>query len=139
LQLLRWRRYEIENYLLNPVILKRYLAPGYALSQSITDQLTLDQEYIDREFARQGLAGLDYLSDDIQVLRDLKASDLLVNVLSKTWRPTPKRDLNLLARVMQPEEAHPEVAEKLDSIAAMLPPETLQQVDENGDELNEEE
>lgn len=139
LQLLRWRRYEIENYLLNPVVLKRYLAPGNALSQSITDQLTLDQGYIDREFARQGLAGLDYLSDDIQVLRDLKASDLLVNVLGKTWRPAPKRDLNLLARIMYPEEVHPEVAEKLDSIAAILPPETLQGVDENGDQPDQDE
>ena len=144
LQLLRWRRYEIENYLLNPNVLKRYLGQDYYLMPpSSPDQLALpvipaevterDQAYVDREFARQGLAGLDYLSDEIQILRDLKASELLVSILGKTWRRTAKRDLNLVARVMQPDEIHPEVVEKLDSIASMLPPEAAEIQPENGD------
>lgn len=144
LQLLRWQRYEIENYLLNPNVLKRYLGQNYLVPPSSPDQPTLpmipaevidrDQAYIDREFARQGLAGLDYLSDEIQILRDLKASELLVSILGKTWRRTAKRDLNLVARVMQPGEIHPEVIVKLDSIAAMLPPPEAAEIQEgNGD------
>ena len=151
LQLLRWRRYEIENYLLNPNILKRYLGRGDTMiSASSNEQPALplipdeiierDQNYVDHEFARQGLGGLDYLSDDIQILRDLKASDLLVSILGKTYRRTAKRDLNLVARLMQRGEVHPEVSEKLDSIVAMLPPlEVAEGVDENGGESDEEE
>jgi hypothetical protein len=143
LQLLRWRRYEIENYLLNSNILRRYLGQNYIVPPSSLDQPALpmipaegaerDQAYVDREFARQGLTGLDYLSDEIQILRDLKASELLVSILGKTWRRTAKRDLNLVARVMQPDEIHPEVVEKLDSIASMLPPEAAEIQPENGD------
>ncbi|PKO22575.1 MAG: hypothetical protein CVU38_08720 [Chloroflexi bacterium HGW-Chloroflexi-1] len=81
-----------------------------------------DQAVVDQEFARQGLAGLDTLSDDIQILRDLKASELLVFIPGKTFRRLPKRDLYLIARAMRPEEIHPEIIEKLDEIAGMLPP-----------------
>jgi len=143
LQLLRWRRYEIENYLLNPDILKRYLGQNELLASSRPEQPALptvpvdviehDQDYIDHEFARQGLAGLNYLSDDIQILRDLKASELLVTILGKTYRRTAKRELSLVARVMQPDEVHPEVIEKLANIAAMLPPsESAESLEENG-------
>ena len=83
---------------------------------------------------------MDYLSDDIQILRDLKASDLLVSILGKTYQRTAKRDLNLVARLMQRDEVHPEVVEKLDNIVAMLPPlEVAESVDENGGESDEEE
>lgn len=139
LRLLRWGRYEIENYLLNPEILKRYLALNYWFSSSpeqpalplvSQDVVKQDQVGVDREFARQGLVGLDYLSDDVQSLCDLKASDLLVSILGKTYRRTPKRDLYLLAQAMTRDEIHPEVIEKLDCIAALLPPVTSDEGDE---------
>ena len=142
LRLLRWQRYEIENYLLNPEILKRYLGQNYMRPPTSASQPALpllspevierDQAYVDQEFARQGLSNLDYMSDDIQILRDLKASELLVNILGKTYRRTAKRDLNLVAHVMRPDEVHPEVIEKLDRVAAMLPPEVVSRA-ENGD------
>jgi len=150
LQLLRWRRYEIENYLLNPHVIKRYLGQSYTAFLALPSQPTLsliptevveqDQAYVDGEFLRQGLGKLNYLSDEIQILRDLKASELLVNILNQTRRPTAKRDLHLVARVMQPDEIHPEVIEKLDSIAAMLPPsEVVETQEENdGDDLSDE-
>lgn len=147
LQLLRWRRYEIENYLLDPHVLKRYLSQDYMAAPASSDQLALpmipaeiterDQAYVDREFARQGLAGLDYRSDEIQVLRDLKASELLTSILGKTWRQTAKRNLSLVARVMQPDEIHPEVIEKLDSIAAMLPPPEAAEIQEENGEIEQ--
>ncbi len=131
LRLLRWDRYEIENYLLNPAVLKRFLRQNYLVPSSDSPQLALpavapevierDQVLVDQEFARQGLAGLDYLSEDIQILRDLKASELLVAILGKTSRRLPKRDLYLVAQAMHPEEIHPEIIEKLDAIAEMFP------------------
>lgn len=121
LQLLRWRRCEIENYLLNPAVLNRYVAQSYQHAPVSPHQPSLEQAYVDAEFARQGLGGLDYLGDDAQILRDLKASDLLIGLLSKTYRKTAKRDLYLVARVMRPEEVHPEVIEKLDALAGLLP------------------
>jgi predicted ATPase len=151
LRLLRWNRYEIENYLLNPWVIKRFLEQNYLVPPTDPDQLALptiapeiierDQAVVDQEFTRQGLAGLDYLSDDIQILRDLKASELLVFILGKTFRQLPKRDLFLIARVMHPEEIHPEIIEKLDEIAGILPvPEAPNNPGENhdGDALDEE-
>ncbi len=141
LRLLRWNRYEIENYLLNPLLIKRFLAQNYLVAPADPDQPALpmvapetieqDQATVDQEFARQGLAGLDPLSDDIQILRDLKASELVVSILGKTARRLPKRDLYLIARVMRPDEVHPEIIAKLDQIAAMLPPEMADQPAEN--------
>lgn len=133
LQLLRWRRYEIENYILLPDLLKRYLSqsllndipvqgqPSLPLAHFPSEVVERDIAYIDLEFLRQGLAGLDFFDDEIQILRDLKASDLIVRILNHTHRPTAKRDLNLIARVMRPEEIHPDVIDKLDYIAAMTP------------------
>lgn len=142
LRLLRWKRYEIENYLLNPTILKRFIEQSQLVPQTSSDQPPLplvdptvierDQEYIDREFMRQGLAGLDYLSDDIQILRDLKASELLVSILGQTHRRIGKRDLSLLARVMEPDEIHRDVKEKLDAIDQLLPLDSTDE-DEAGD------
>ena len=144
LRLLRWNRYEIENYLLNPQVLKRFLEQNYLVPPADSGQLALptiapeiierDQAVIDQEFARQGLAGLDNLSDEIQILRDLKASELLVSILGKTFRRLAKRDLYLVARVMRPEEIHPEIIQKLDEIAQMLPvPDTSDNPVENHD------
>ena len=80
------------------------------------------------------MAGLDNLSDEIQILRDLKASELLVSILGKTFRRLAKRDLYLVARVMRPEEIHPEIIQKLDEIAQMLPvPDTSDNPVENHD------
>lgn len=132
LRLLRWNRYEIENYLLSSRVLKRFLEQNYLVPPADPDQPALpaiapevierDQAVVEQEFARQGLAGLDPLSDDIQILRDLKASELLVTILGKTARRLPKRDLYLVARAMRPDEVHTEIIQKLDEIAGMLPP-----------------
>jgi predicted ATPase len=131
LRLLRWNRYEIENYLLNAAVIKRYLSqinnwvvstplqPGLPFMPQ--DEIEKDYRTIDQEFARQGLAGLDTMSDEIQILRDLKASELLVKILAKTHRKTDKSDLYLVARVMERNEIHPEIIKKLDEIVSMLP------------------
>ena len=122
LRLLRWRRCEIESYLLDAAIVKRYVAHSYQHAPETAHQPSLEQAYVDAEFARLGLENVDCLDDTVPGLQDMKASDLLITILSKTYRKTAKRDLYLLARAMRPDEIHPEVIEKLDALASLLPP-----------------
>lgn len=130
LDLRQWGRYEIENYLLLPELLKRFVRGngGIPLPSSgglfqnagtVGDQVA-EETLIDREFAANFPAGLDYLKDT-QVLRDLKASDFIVNLLNKTSSPLAKRDLFMLAKLMQPDEIHPEIKATLDAIAEIMP------------------
>jgi len=110
LVVLRWRRYEIENYLLRPEAIKRYL------------EFPLHEPEVDAEFWRQVPAGTDLDGDHVSLVR-LKASDeFLVPLLERVGRPTPKRDLYLLAARMEPAEIHPEVIDKLDRLAGALLP-----------------
>lgn len=116
LALRQWGRYEIENYLLLPKLLQRFVRGdgGAPLLEK------LDESVIEQEFAANFPAGLDFLKD-IPALQDLKASDFIVNLLNKTSTPLPKRDLFMLAKLMQPEEIHPEVRATLDAIAGIMP------------------
>jgi hypothetical protein len=111
-----WKRYEIENYLLLPTLLKRFVRQ---------DQLPLlsqaDERKVEEEFAANFPANIDYLGD-IPALRDLKASDFIVEVLNPTSRPLPKRDLYMLAKLSRPEEIHPDVIAMLGAIASIVPP-----------------
>lgn len=108
---LRWHRYEIENYLLHPDAIVRFVG-GPIQSRVMVRQ----------EFAKQIPEGAD-LSSNIPALVRLKASDeLLVPLLERVGKRTGKADLHQLAAVMKPEEIHPEVVEKLDRIADELLP-----------------
>lgn len=109
----QWGRYEIENYLLVPELLKRFVRGNSGTP-------LFEETVIDQEFGANFPAGLDFLKD-IPALQDLKASDFIVNLLSKTSVPLPKRDLFMLAKLMQPEEIHPEVRATLDAIAGIMP------------------
>lgn len=116
LGLRQWGRYEIENYLLLPDLLKRFV-------RGDPETLLFDApslETIDREFAANFPAGIDFLQD-IPALRDLKASDFIVDLLNKTSVPLPKRDLFMLAKLIQPAEIHPEIRVTLNAIADIMP------------------
>ena len=113
-QVLQWKRYEIENYLLHPDTIKRFVARTP----------TANPEVIDAEFGRQLPRDADPFSD-LPALVEVKASDsLLLPMLERAGRRTKKTDLYQLAAVMKPEEIHPEVEEKLDRIAKELLPKT---------------
>lgn len=114
----RWSRYEIENYALNPEVVKRFLTRETDLFSEA--KATEDRTVVDTEFSRSFPAGVDYLAD-IPTLRDLKASEFLEEVLSKTSSPLPKRELYVLATFMKPEEIHRDVIRALDSLEGVLP------------------
>ena len=113
-----WGRYEIENYLLLPDLLKRFVWRETDLFTRATAEQ--DALTIDAEFAQNFPAGIDFLKD-IPALRDLKGSDFIVNVLNQTSSPLPKRDLFMLAKLMKPDEIHPDVVSVLDAVAGILP------------------
>ena len=112
LQILQWKRYEIENYLLHPDAIRRFVARTP----------TANPDEIDAEFRRQLPGDADPFSD-LPALVEVKASDsLLLPMLERAGRRTKKTDLYQLASVMKREEIHPEVREKLDRIAEELLP-----------------
>ncbi len=104
LLVLRWRRYEIENYLLLPEAIKRFVGDP-----------SLDRS-IEEEFWKQVPHGTDLFGDHVSLSRIKASHEFLVPLLERV-RPTPKRDLYLLASQLQPDEIHPEAAGKLDRIA----------------------
>jgi predicted ATPase len=105
-----WNRYEIENYLLNADVVKRFLGEASLFNSPVVDE----------EFGRSIPPGTDWLAD-VRVLRDLKASEFLVDVLARTSNPLEKGELYMLAAKMLPEEIHPEVKLVLDKLAALIP------------------
>jgi len=107
-RVIRWKRYEIENYLLQPNAIKRFV------------KFPLFEETIEREFWKQVPNGTDLFSDHVSLAR-LKASDeFFIPLLTSVNKPTFKKDLYLIAAQMDRGEIHPEIIEKLDAIYHML-------------------
>ena len=102
---LYWERYEIENYLLHPDAIKRFI------------RFPIMEEGVDQEFFRLVPPGTDWLGDHVALKRVRASEEFLVPLLEKLDRGTPKRDLYMLAEAMLPEEVHPEVVQKLNRIA----------------------
>jgi hypothetical protein len=117
LTLLRWRRYEIENYLLYPEALLRFVA-------GTNDDL----------FAQgRRASGEVFLRDNFPppaLTHPLKDSDYLVatpaskSIIPELMRQADtrlsKKDYYQIAAQLFPTEIHPEVIEKLDAIADVL-------------------
>ena len=110
LDVLRWRRYEIENYLLQPEAIKRFV------------DFPLGDARIDDAFWSQVPRGADLFGDHVSLVRVKASTEFLGPLLDNLERSTPKRDLYLLAAKMEVDEIHPEIREKLDRIAASLNP-----------------
>jgi predicted ATPase len=118
LRVLRWNRYEIENYLLNPEVLIRFVRRDENLFNS--QRIRQDIELIKREFEANFPANVNYLGD-IASLAGLKGGDFLVELLGKTSSPLQKNQLSILAGHQRKEEIHPEVIAMLTQIEELLP------------------
>jgi len=114
LQLYQWGRYEIENYLIVPELLKRFV-------RGDSSTAVLDESVIESELRANFPANIDFLKD-IPALRDLKGSDFLVDLLNRTVSPLAKRDMYMLAQQMLVGEVHPDIGAALDTIASIVPP-----------------
>ena len=114
LQRARWRRYEIESYLLHPEALARYVqqmvGPG-AAEIHVRDLMSHFQENYPPGFLKDPFGDFPYLTGT-------KARTLLIPpALDAAGLPgIPYTRYHEIAAVMTPEEIHPEVIEKLDAI-----------------------
>lgn len=108
MEILRWRRYEIENYLLHPRAVARWLSSSAAV------------EEVESEFGKRMLPGTEVFGDSINLVRVKGSTEFLMPLLQAVGHPTNKNDLYLIAEAMRPEEIHPEVVRKLDRMAEVL-------------------
>ena len=105
LAVLRWHRYEIENYLLQPEAIARFV------------DFPLMESEIHKAFWKQVPQGTDLFGNHVSLVRVKASNEFLIPLLEHVGQSIPKRDLFLLAAAMQAEEVHPEIREKLDRIA----------------------
>ena len=114
LQRLRWRRYEIESYLLHPEALARFVAEQVGTSvarQHIDDMLTWWRRELPPAVAEEPLADHPFLN------RTKARTELLPPLLEAAEIfGLPYTRYHEIAALMRPEEVHPEVKEKLDAI-----------------------
>jgi hypothetical protein len=116
-QRLRWRRYEIESYLVHPEALARYveLQVGAGAGPHLEDLRRHFEENYPPAFLR------DPLIDNPVVVRSKARTELLPPALAAAGLPgLPYTRYHEIAAVMLPEEIHPEVREKLDLIQRAL-------------------
>jgi len=114
LQRLRWKRYEIESYLLHPEALKRFVEEQVGIEAAephIEDLKRHFEENYPPAFLKDPFADTPYL-------KNTKArTDLLPPALDAAGIMSfPYTRFYEIARAMKPEEIHPEVIEKLDRI-----------------------
>ena len=112
LQRLRWRRYEIESYLLHPGALARFVENELGGGAPGLEAL--------REWWRRQLppALIEDPFEDHPLLRQVKArTELLPPMLAAAGLPDfPYTRYHEIAAAMEPAEIHPEVVEKLDAV-----------------------
>jgi hypothetical protein len=113
-QRLRWRRYEIESYLLHPDALARFVEQtvGPAAAPAHLDDL---RRYLQENFPPAVLR--DPLGDHAFLNATKARTQLLPPALSAAGLPgLPYTRYHEIAAVMTPQEIHPEVVETLDGI-----------------------
>jgi len=114
LQRLRWNRYEIESYLLHPTALKRFVEQKVgadAAAPYLEDLQRHFEEVYPKTFLKNPFQDSPYL-------KNTKArTDLIPPALEAGGLPGfPYTSFHEIAAVMQREEIHPEVIEKLDQL-----------------------
>ena len=113
-QRLRWRRYEIESYLVHPDALARFVehTVGPAAAGPHIDDL---RKYLQENFPPAVLR--DPLGDHAFLNATKARTELLPPALAAAGLPgLPYTRYQDIAAVMRPDEIHPEVVEKLDGI-----------------------
>ncbi len=114
LQRVRWRRYEIESYLIHPTALARYV--GKKIGDDAVGLYLADLEkYFADNFPPAVVR--DPLGDHAFLNSTKARADIIPPALAAAGlHGIPYTDYHEIAALMQPEEIHPEVKEKLDAL-----------------------
>lgn len=114
LQRARWRRYEIESYLFHPAALARYVAQQVGEPNATRHIADMDN------YLRQNLppAVIDSPLGEHVFLNNTKARTQIIQPALEAagLHGIPYTRFHEIAALMQPDEIHPEVIEKLDLI-----------------------
>jgi hypothetical protein len=119
MQRLRWRRYEIESYLVHPAPLTRFvekrLGPGVLSDQPKTAMLDELRQKLEQGFIDDPLHPVTLVES---FLKNEPASKTLIPGLLQAagLNNVPKRDYFEIAAEFQKEEVHPEISERLNQI-----------------------
>jgi len=112
IQRIRWRRYEIESYLIHPAALQRFIEKRLGVPEAAAQAVAAAQEKL------TFLSGKDE-SDPLvaNYFRNEPISKtLLPNLMTAAGLNVPKREFYEIASKFMPEEVHPEIVERLNQI-----------------------
>lgn len=114
LQRLRWKRYEIESYLVHPASLARFVEK--TVGQAAAGPHLVDlQKHFEDNYPKIFLS--DPFGDNPYLLNSKARTDLLPPALTAAGLSGfPYTRYHEIAAQMKPEEIHPEVREKLDGL-----------------------
>ena len=107
---LRWRQEEIENYLLHPVALERFVR-----REGGRESAERARQYMERNLPP---LFFEAPADAAEVAASMKGSDVLSRILQEAGCSLKKTEYSRIAAQMRPREVHAEVREKLDRVAA---------------------
>ena len=114
LQRIRWKRYEIESYLVHPAALRRFVENQVGKDAAEPHLADLDK-YFQANFPPPFIE--NPLSDPAFLISTKARVDLIPPALEAAGLfNIPYTKYNEIAAVMLPDEIHPEIREKLDSI-----------------------
>jgi hypothetical protein len=119
LQRLRWRRYEVESYLVHPAALERFveqqIGPGEHSRRAREDMRVYLEKTFTAGFLQEPMTENPLIE---AYLEKRKArTEVLPPILDAAGLPGfPYTRYHEIAAVVLPEEIHPEVIEKLDAI-----------------------
>ena len=127
-KILRWKRYEIENYFITPEILKKYLVDN-EVEPSVADKCiesVLAEMLFDGDVGRVGDYHAASLSIRIRLLADVKMSKFAEEVFESVAKATGdavlinKGEYFKLVSLLTQEEIPREVVDRLDLLVQML-------------------
>lgn len=114
LQRLRWRRYEIESYLLHPDALARFVQRTVGSGAAAVHEADL-RRHFEENYPPRFIQ--DPLGDHAMLVGVKARTELLPPALTAAGLPGfPYQRYFEIAEMMEPDEIHPEVREKLDAI-----------------------
>lgn len=119
LQRLRWKRYEIESYLVHPAALERFVekvvGPGELSAQARTDLLSYIEQTLSPAFLADPMAPNPLIEAYLEQ-RKARTEVIPPMLTAAGIHGFYYTRYYEIAAVMRPEEIHPEVIEKLDAI-----------------------